>query len=108
MEQSSEKSCAPPHIGVVAIEKGAFGSPSIKVTNFTYLQSLLPLKIPNKTVAVKSSKYGCILCKLRPSFFRSRPTSNQYRCLITKLVRDEFDSLNPDYSYFYTWKYILK
>ena len=25
------------HSGVVAIEKGAFGSPSSKVTNFTYL-----------------------------------------------------------------------
>ena len=28
---------APPlHLGVVEIEKGAFGSPSTKVTNFTY------------------------------------------------------------------------
>ena len=27
----------PPHQGVVAIEKGAFGSPSTKVANFTYL-----------------------------------------------------------------------
>ena len=25
------------HLGVVAIEKGAFGSPSTKVTNFTYI-----------------------------------------------------------------------
>ena len=24
------------HVGVVAIEKGTFGSPSTKVTNFTY------------------------------------------------------------------------
>ena len=31
---------APPlHLGVVAIEKGAVGSPSTKVTNFTYLFS---------------------------------------------------------------------
>ena len=26
------------HLGVVAIEKGAFGSPSTKVANFTYLK----------------------------------------------------------------------
>ena len=37
VEQSKERSRAPPlHLGVVAIEKGAFGSPSTKVTNFTY------------------------------------------------------------------------
>ena len=28
--------CPPLHLGVVAIEKGAFGSPSSKVANFTY------------------------------------------------------------------------
>ena len=28
---------APLHLGVVAIEKGAFGSPSTMVTNFSYL-----------------------------------------------------------------------
>ena len=28
--------CPPLHLGVVAIEKGAFGSPSTKVTNFTF------------------------------------------------------------------------
>ena len=37
VEQSMEWSSALPlHIGVVAIEKGAFGSPSTKVANFTY------------------------------------------------------------------------
>ena len=34
VEQSKERSSA---LGVVAIEKGAIGSPSTKVTNFTYL-----------------------------------------------------------------------
>ena len=29
---------SPLHLGVVAIEKGAFGSPSTKVANFTYCQ----------------------------------------------------------------------
>ena len=39
VEQSWEWSSAPPlHLGVVAIEKGAFGSPSTMVANFTYLQ----------------------------------------------------------------------
>ena len=28
--------CPPLHLGVVAIEKGAFGSTSTKVANFTY------------------------------------------------------------------------
>ena len=32
--------CPPLHHGVVAIEKSAFGSPSTKVANFTYLCTL--------------------------------------------------------------------
>ena len=35
VEQSRERSSAPLHLGVVAIEKGAFGSPSTMVANFT-------------------------------------------------------------------------
>ena len=35
VEESREKSGTPLHIGVVAIEKNAFGSPSTTVTNFT-------------------------------------------------------------------------
>ena len=31
----------PLHLGVVAIEKGAFGSPSTKVANFTYFISII-------------------------------------------------------------------
>ena len=34
--QSREGICAPVHLGVVAIEKGTFGSPSTKVANFTF------------------------------------------------------------------------
>ena len=34
VEQSRERSCAPLHLGVVAIEKGAFWSPSTTVDNF--------------------------------------------------------------------------
>ena len=47
--QSRERSFALPlHLGVVAIEKGAFGSPSTMVTNFTLLTSkLVVLKIWN-------------------------------------------------------------
>ena len=37
VEQSRERSSASPlHLGVVAIEKGAFRSPSTTVANFTY------------------------------------------------------------------------
>ena len=36
-EQSGKRSSALPlHLGVVAIEKGAFGSPSTTVANFTF------------------------------------------------------------------------
>ena len=43
VEQSWEWSSASLHLDVVAIEKGAFGSPSTKVTNFTllYLQTII-------------------------------------------------------------------
>ena len=40
VEQSWEKSCAPLHFSVVAIEKGAFLSPSTTVANFTLLYKL--------------------------------------------------------------------
>ena len=46
VEQSRELSSTPLHLGVVDIEKEAFGSPSTKVTNFTYLH-----------VCQKSNKY---------------------------------------------------
>ena len=39
VEQSRERSCALP-LGVVAIEKGAFGSPSTTVASFTLALSL--------------------------------------------------------------------
>ena len=43
VEQSREWSSAPPlHLGVVAIEKGAFGSPSTMVANFTLLYIGIP------------------------------------------------------------------
>ena len=37
VEQSNERSSAPLHLDVVAIEKGAFWSPSTMVANFTLL-----------------------------------------------------------------------
>ena len=36
VEQSRERRCSPVHLGVVAIEKGAFWSPPTRVTNFTF------------------------------------------------------------------------
>ena len=36
VEQSRKRSSAPLHLGVVAIEKGAFWSPSTTVAHFTY------------------------------------------------------------------------
>ena len=36
VKQSRERSSAPLHLGVVAIEKGAFWSPSTTVANFTF------------------------------------------------------------------------
>ena len=37
VEQSRERSSAPLHLSVVAIEKGAFRSPSTTVANFTFI-----------------------------------------------------------------------
>ena len=49
VEQSWEWSSALPlHIGVVAIEKGAFGSPSTMVANFTLL-----------TIAAEKAVWNC-------------------------------------------------
>ena len=45
MEQSWVRSSAPLHLGVVAIEKGAFWSPSTTVANFTLLIILQDVKI---------------------------------------------------------------
>ena len=42
VEQSREKSSAPIYLGVVAIKKGAFWSPSTPVARFTYTISYLP------------------------------------------------------------------
>ena len=53
VEQSRERSSVPPlHFGVVAIEKGAFGSPSTKVANFTYLYYCSPPATHGKKVLV--------------------------------------------------------
>ena len=41
VEQSREGVAPPLHLGVVAIEKGAFGLPSTLVANFTYLLKYL-------------------------------------------------------------------
>ena len=49
VEQSREKSLHPPqHLGVVAMEKGAFGSRLTTVANFSYLNQWFP------TVSVRS------------------------------------------------------
>ena len=47
VEKSGERSKHPPQqLGVVAIEKGACGSPSTMVANFTYLLTCLLTYIP--------------------------------------------------------------
>ena len=54
VEQSRERSSASLHIGVVASEKGAFGSPLTKVANFTLLIIISYLKPYN---CVQTNKY---------------------------------------------------
>ena len=59
--QSKERSNAPLHFGVVAIEKGAFGLPSTTVANLdVYLSSLNLLKRKSKHFSVKYARN--ILC----------------------------------------------
>ena len=43
------KSCPPLHLGVVAIERGAFGSPPTKVTNNTFLLTIYGKLANNST-----------------------------------------------------------
>ena len=45
VEQSRERCSAPLHLGVEAIEKGAFGSPSTTVANFTYFMTIYVMAI---------------------------------------------------------------
>ena len=56
VEQSREWSSALLHLGVVAIEKGAFGSPSTKVANF-YLTN-------NDRWLMNPLGYNCNSCPL--------------------------------------------
>ena len=54
----------PLHLGVVTIEKGAFGSPSTKVTNFTfYLNNIVLCKLFALEIASCSNDYllSCVL-----------------------------------------------
>ena len=37
VEQSKKKYCPPRHLGVVANEKGTFGLPLTRISNFTYM-----------------------------------------------------------------------
>ena len=53
VEQSRELRSAPPlHLGVVAVEKGAFGSPSTTVANFTYLYTKKRVHLQNSSWSV--------------------------------------------------------
>ena len=54
VEQSREWSSTPLHLGVVAIEKGAFESPSTKVTNLWLYISSIPSYVP----------YGPVDCRI--------------------------------------------
>ena len=70
VEQCRERSSAPLHLGVVAIEKGAFGSPSTMVTNFTYYES--------KVLQYSGMFVECISC--------DRNSSSQVKCCIPTIV----------------------
>ena len=51
------------HFGVVAIEKGAFGSPSTKVANFTYFTYCLLLEIEISCIflALDRNTWICVI-----------------------------------------------
>ena len=42
----------PLHLGIVAIEKGAFGSPSTKVANFIHFHEWKKVIVPYNIVAI--------------------------------------------------------
>ena len=59
VEQSRERSSAPLHLSVVAIENGIFRSPSTMVANFTYLYKLIVLRklfLISKSAQILTSK----------------------------------------------------
>ena len=76
VEQSWKRSSALPlHLGVVAIEKGAFWSPSTKVANFTYFYKPLLYLICEKSSCLnqnlykeKTPNYSCIRRIIFPDF----------------------------------------
>ena len=58
VEQSRERSSAPPlHLGVVAIEKGAFRSPSTTFANFSYYGSYSQLYCQINKLETKIKDY---------------------------------------------------
>ena len=89
VEQSREKKSRPPlYLGVVAIEKGAFGSPSTTVTKFPFTYFLLRCSTrPNEwgtqwdsNLLLKVSKSSLLTIKLprRPSWSGSKRCTWHY------------------------------
>ena len=69
VEQSRERSGAPPlHLGIVAIEKVAFGPPSTTVANFTYNLPNGICKIQNLSKKIRHK----IRCARRPKQTRKK------------------------------------
>ena len=88
----------PLHLGVVAIEKGAFGSLSTKVTNFTYLsvwsQKWLSCSVLNLHVKVRKPLWIIT--------FRYKRNCLLGICLIHKYSRRE--TKNVKFRVFVSWK----
>ena len=89
MEQSRERSIAPLHLGVVAIEMGAFESLSTKVTNFALL-NLQEREIRGDVIETSKiinpiSNYEELFCMLHQTR-NLQPNNFQKLSLLTKWI----------------------
>ena len=114
MEQSRERSSAPLRIGVIAIEKGAFGSPSITIANFTIYSNILPIRLGYMIPAIESNPWSdlfgeivsCLSSKSSFNLFHYQvdrggsPRSVVYNTLDCDILVNKFELWPRYYAYF--------
>ena len=105
VEQSRERSSALPlHLGVVAIEKGAFWSPSTMIANFTYYIYIYIYIYIYHQVALTSRSSLALSCNQ----FVSSITSGMIFTLDADRIHTDILSLSLSLSHTHTYTYILR
>ena len=78
VEQSRERSSPPLHLGVVAIEKGAFGSPSTTVVNFIYAFNVY-IVIVSRVSKLKQLVYCVLISNVKCRYVNNIFASSEVR-----------------------------